>query len=137
MKLRYLWSSAREPFAGGPNNGIEAVPGLLEQLRASDDVEFVDTSNLSEEERSEWYGYAIVPAVWRHYEVKRVLGTNRHSACWFGAEVPALLVTDADPVGDTYPHRKGNRITTIHDFLTDLFAARAESTLSGSDIANR
>jgi hypothetical protein len=35
-----------------------------------------------------------------------MLGTNRRSTCFFGAEVPALLVTDADLVGDTYPHRK-------------------------------
>jgi hypothetical protein len=54
-----------------------------------------------------------------------MLGTNRRSAYFFGPEVPALLVTDADLVGDTYLHRKGNRITTIHAFLTGLLATHA------------
>jgi hypothetical protein len=64
-----------------------------------------------------------LPAVYKHYEVKRMLGTNRHSGCFFGAEVPALVVTDGDSVGDTYPHRKGNQIVTIRDFLTSLLAS--------------
>jgi len=51
-----------------------------------------------------------------------MLGTNRHSGCFFGAEVPALLVTNADSPGDTYSHRKGNRIVAIRSFLTELLA---------------
>lgn len=129
MKLTYFWSSdpARKPFSDERNEDIEAVASLLAQVRArGDDVEFVDTANLTEKERIESYAYVILPAVYRHYEVKRMLGTNRRSACFFGAEVPALLATGADLVGDTYPHRKRNRIMTIHAFLIGILAAHAE-----------
>jgi len=103
------------------NESIEAVPGLLEHLKAHGyEVELVNTLNLTEKDRIESYGRVIIPAVYKRYEVRKVLGTNRHSACWFGAEVPALFVTNTDSVGDTYPHRKGNRITTIHNFLVGL-----------------
>ena len=135
MKIRYFWSSdaTRKPFSDERNQGIEAVPGLLTELKAKDyDVEFVDISNLTESNRIESYARVTAPAVYSHYEVKKMLGTNRHSACWFGAEVPALLVTDADSVGDTYPHRKGNRITTIYGFLTGLLAARSLASTPSS-----
>jgi hypothetical protein len=125
MKLSYYWSSdeARKPISGERNEGIEAVPDLLRQLAArGTDVEFVDTAHFTEKARIESYSRVALPAVYRHYEVKRMLGTNRHSGCFFGAEVPALLITNADSAGDTYPHRKGNRITTIHSFLTELLA---------------
>jgi hypothetical protein len=125
MKLLYFWSSddARKPFPSERNEGIESVPGLLRQMQARGaQVEFVDTAQLSEKERIETYTRVALPAVYRHYEVKRMLGSNRHSGCFFGAEVPALLVTDTDSPGDTYPHRKGDRIVTIHSFLTDLLA---------------
>jgi hypothetical protein len=128
MKITYFSSSdtTRKPFSDERNEGIEAVPVLLRQLKARGyDVEFVDISNLSEKDRFEFYVRVIPPAVYKHYEIKKMLGTNRHSACWFGAEVPALLVTEADSVGDTYPHRIGNRITTIHGFLAALLVARA------------
>lgn len=137
MKLTYFSSSdpTRQPFNGERNAGIEDVPSLLAEAKArGDDIEFVDTANLTEKERIERYSRAILPAVYRHYEVKRMLGTNRRSACFFGAEVPALLVTDrdGDSVGDTYPNRKGNRITTIHAFLIDLLGS-----VSPSEHANR
>jgi hypothetical protein len=125
MKMIYFSSSDsdRKPFSGERNEGIEAVPGLLRQLKdLCLEVEFVDITNLTDNERFRAYMRVIWPAVHKHYEIKKMFGTNRRSACWFGAEVPALLVVDADPVGDTYPHRKGNRITTIHDFLNGLLA---------------
>src|SRR5258708_25883189 len=112
MKLTYFWSSdlARKPFITKCNESVEAVPHLLEELRARGwDVEFVDTANMTEKQRFECYSRVTLPAVYKRYEVKKVLGTNRHSACWFGAEVPALLVTNTDSVGDTYPHSNGNR----------------------------
>ena len=45
--------------------------------------------------------------VYKKYEIKRIFGTNRHSACWFGVQVPALIVKHnaQDMVGDTFPHR--------------------------------
>ena len=128
MKLMYFWSSdlTRKPFITKCNESIEAVSDLLGHLKAHGyDVELVDTLNLTEKDRIASYGRVIIPAVFKHYEVRKLLGTNRHSACWFGAEVPALFVPNSDTVGDTYPHRKGNRITTIHDFLAGLPTGRA------------
>jgi hypothetical protein len=125
MKLSYFSSSdeARKPFVGERNEGIEAVPELLKRLQARGaEVEFIDTAHLNEKARIESYTRVALPAVYRHYEVKRMLGSNRHSGCFFGAEVPALLVRDDDTVGDTYPHRKGDRIFTIHSFLANLLA---------------
>jgi hypothetical protein len=123
MNLTYFWSSdlARKPFMTKCNESIETVPHLLEELRArGSDVKFVDTADMTEKQRFECYSRVTLPAVYKRYEVRKVLGTNRHSACWFGAEVPALFVTNTDSVGDTYPHRKGNRVTTIHNFLAGL-----------------
>jgi hypothetical protein len=140
MKLTYFWSSdvTRQAFSGERNDGIEAVPALLAEATArGTDIECVDTANLTEKERVERYSRAILPAVYKHYEVKRMLGTNRRSACFFGAEVPALLVTDrdGDSVGDTYPNRKGNRITTIHAFLIDLLGRVSPSDNASGELA--
>lgn len=129
MKLTYFNSpdSTRKPLNIPANQGIESVPDLLEQLKAQGcDVEFVDVSSMNESERFDAYKRVAAPAIYKHYEVKRVLGTNRRSACWFGAEVPALLVTDSDSIGDSYPHRKQNRITTIQRCLTALLASQQQ-----------
>lgn len=132
MKLFYYWSSdeSRKPLPGERNEEIDAVPALLNRLmKRGVEVELVDTARATDKERIQMYTRAALPAVYKHYEVKRMLGTNRHSGCFFGAEVPALLVTDDESVGDTYPHRKGDRVATIHAFLTGLLAmdARGQS----------
>ncbi len=131
MKLTYFWSSdtTRKPFSADRNEGIEAVPHLLKELRARGcDVESVDTANMTEKQRFESYSHVALPAVYKHYDIRKMLGTNRRSACWFGAEVPALLAADSDSIGDAYPHRKESRITTIHGFLVQLLATRAADT---------
>ena len=133
MKLLYFWSSdpSRKPVPRERNHGIEAVPALLTQVRARGaDVEYIDTANLTEKARIENYARAVLPAVYKHYEIKRILGSNRRSGCFFGAEVPALLATEGNSVGDTYPHRIGERIMTIHGFLTGLLVADQPSTKS-------
>jgi hypothetical protein len=107
-------------FQDERNNGIDAVPALLQKLeRRGVNVRRIDPRPLTGEQRFHEYTKAIIPAVYKKYEVKRIFGTNRHSACWFGVQVPALLVKHDDEVGDTYPHRKsGNIVVTIHEFLT-------------------
>ena len=112
-------------FKDERNRGIEAVPGLLEHLeRFGARVRRIDLRPLSAEQRSHEYAKATIPAVHKKYEVKRIFGTNRHSACWFGLQVPALVVKETvNAVGDTYPHRKsGNIVVTIHQFLTAALA---------------
>jgi hypothetical protein len=108
------------------NKGIEAVPFLLREFeRRGASIHRIDPSTLSFEERFREYSKATIPAIHKKYEVKRMFGTNRHSACFFGLQVPALLAKKtADDVGDTYPHRESpNTLVTIYDFLTGALAA--------------
>jgi hypothetical protein len=115
------------------NRGIEAVPSLLEQLeRFGARVRRIDLSLLTTEQRFHEYAKATIPAVHKKYEVKRIFGTNRRSACWFGQQVPALVVKETvDTVGDTYPHRgSGNTVVTIHQFLTAAVAALEQDRLT-------
>lgn len=137
MKLTYFWSSdpMRMPFSTRCNERIGAVPELLRHLKAAGyNAESVDISTLTEKERNEAYVRVSLPAVYRRYELRKLLGTNRRSACWFGAEVPALLVTLGDAASDTYPHRKENRIATIHDFLTNLLATGTSREKPGRSV---
>jgi hypothetical protein len=136
MELTYL--SPRETalvFRDDRNRNIEDVDVLLDQLeKRGASIIRIDPSALSPEERLRSYSRAIIPAVYKKYEVKRVFGTNRHSACWFGVQVPALIVkrNAQDIVGDTFPHRvPPNSIITIHDFLTSAFAIVASATRVG------
>ena len=115
------------------NRGIEAVPALLEQLECvGARVRRVDIRPLSSEQRFHEYTKATIPAVHKKYEVKRIFGTARHSACWFGIQVPALVVKETvDAVGDTYPHRKSeNTIVTIHQFLAAAVVALEQGHLT-------
>ncbi|MBV8360286.1 MAG: hypothetical protein JO189_20475 [Deltaproteobacteria bacterium] len=67
------------------NRGIEAVPDLLEQIeRFAVRVHRIDLRTSSAEQRFQEYAKATIPAVHKKYEVKRMFGTNRRSACWFG-----------------------------------------------------
>jgi hypothetical protein len=132
MQLTFLYpSNFAMVFQDDRNKGIEAVPALLEQLeRRGAKVTRIDPNTLTQDQRIHEYSRAIIPAVYKKYEVKRIFGTNRHSACWFGVQVPALIVKrDSDDiVGDTYPHRKPpNTVVTIHDYLSVTLAALAES----------
>ncbi len=107
------------------NRGIEAVPALLHELeRRGITVRRVDLSTTPEHERFTEYSKACWPAVSKRYEVKRMFGTNRQSALFFGLQVPALLVKESgEMVSDTYPHReRPNTIVTIYDFLTKALA---------------
>jgi hypothetical protein len=117
-------------FEDERNRGIDAVPALLEQLeRLGAKVRRVEPRKLSAERRFQEYAKATIPAVHKRYEVKRIFGTNRCSACWFGLQVPALVVKEAvDAVGDTYPHRKsGTTLVTIYQFVCAALA-----TLNGA-----
>jgi hypothetical protein len=102
----------------------------LERFGAS--LRRVDIRTMSAEQRFHEYTKATIPAVHKKYEVKRMFGANRHSACWFGLQVPALLVKETvDAVGDTYPHRKSaNTLVTIHEFLAAAVAALKQDRLT-------
>jgi hypothetical protein len=129
----YFPSDPSVLFQDERNGGLEAVPALLEQLeRFGARVRRVDVRTMSAEQRFHEYTKATIPAVHKKYEVKRMFGTNRHSACWFGLQVPALVVKErVDAVGDTYPHRKSaNTLVTIHEFLAAAVAALKQDRLT-------
>jgi hypothetical protein len=121
MNLVYYFSSQSQPFEIDRNEGIADIPKLLKRLDTKGHrVEIRDTAAMTAAQRTKAYISAILPAIYRHYELRKMFGSNRISACWFGAEVPALVVTNSDATGDTYPHRKGDRITTIQSYLAEL-----------------
>src|SRR5579875_2248285 len=121
----YFPSNSAILFDDDRNRALDAVPALLERLELRGArVRRIDSLKLSAEQRFEEYTRATIPAIYKKYEVKRVFGTNRHSARWFGVQVPALVVKPTpDAVGDTYPHReRPNTIVTIYDFLSNALA---------------
>ena len=55
----------------------------------------------------------------RKFGIRRVFGTRRRSGCFFGREVPALLVYEdsgSHPI-DVYPQQRLGRTITINEFL--------------------
>lgn len=137
VRLAYYASSQDEPLADECNVGIEEVAHLLERVRSLGlDVEFVDTSGWSEDERAEAYSLAATPAVVRHsktYSVRRAFGTRRRGGEFFGRGVPALVVyrgAGGLPT-DVYPHYEGDRPVTIRDFLRRLLEDPGSALGSG------
>lgn len=93
---------------------------LLEKLKSKKklDYKIIDTSKMSEPQRTEAYGKAVMASVYNKYQVRTVFGTNRQSGFFFGKEQPALLV-EGD-IWDIYPHKKDGKIITIEGFLSKL-----------------
>jgi hypothetical protein len=66
------------------NDGIDAVPRLLKRLEAKGHrVEMKNTATMTARQCKEAYIRAIAPAVYHHYELRKMFGSNRISACWF------------------------------------------------------
>jgi hypothetical protein len=131
----YCASDPAVRFSDARNRGIEVVRSLLEELeRRGVKVRTVDPRTLSSEQLLDAYAQAMIPAICRKYEVKRMFGTKQHSACWFGYQVPALLVQQtADDIYDTYPHNTPeNVVVTIHDFVTGVIATSVQNA-AGND----
>jgi hypothetical protein len=122
----YCASDPAVRFNDARNRGIEVVRSLLEELeRRGVKLRRIEPHTLSSEQLLDAYAQATIPAICKKYEVKRMFGTNQHSACWFGCQVPALLVKQTpDDIGDTYPHSTAeNVVVTIHEFVTGALAA--------------
>lgn len=84
--------------------------------------EQIDTAELPNEKLYEAYADAWIPSVYRKFGIRRVFGTRRRSGCFFGREVPALLVYEDGgraPI-DVYPHEELGHTVTIRDLLMGL-----------------
>lgn len=126
----YCASDPALRFKDARNRGIEVVRGLLEELEGRGvKVRRIEPRTLSSEQLLDAYAQATIPAICKKYEVKSMFGTNQRSACWFGCEVPALLVKQTpDDIGDTYPHStEENVVVTIHEFVTGVLVAVRQS----------
>jgi len=113
------------------NEGIEQVMDLLEEARQRGvEVEMVDARRLSQEDLTGAYGHAVIPSVWKRVGIRRVFGTRRNSAAFFGKGVPALLVYEGgeEYPSDVYPHREGSHVITIREFLKSLLAVGGSGT---------
>lgn len=131
MELTYYCAS--DPalrFGDERNRGIEVVRGLLEELeRGGVKVRRIDPRTLTSQQLLDAYAQAAIPAISKKYDVKNIFGTSNQLACWFGCQVPALLVGQTrDDVGDTYPHcTADNVIVTIYQFVSETLSAMRAS----------
>lgn len=112
-----LYLNPNEPNV---RSDIGKITGLLEKLKKSKKIDYkiIDTSKMTDSERSSAYANVIGPSVFNKYEVRRVFGTNRNSGVWFGKEQPALLVQG--DIWEIFPHRKNGKDVTIEKFLENL-----------------
>jgi hypothetical protein len=78
---------------------------------------------LREDEIQEVYLRAIAPSVEKKYSIQQAFGNLHHPGFLFGRGVPALIVqsTSGTMAEDIFPHKKLERIVTIHDALSRLF----------------
>jgi hypothetical protein len=126
----YSTSDPALRFGDERNRGIEVVRGLLEELeRGGVKIRRVDPRTLTPQQLLDAYAQATIPAICKKYDVKGIFGASNQLACWFGCQVPALLVEQTrHDVGDTYPHcTADNVIVTIHQFVSETLAAMRAS----------
>jgi hypothetical protein len=126
----YSTSDPALRFGDERNRGIEVVRGLLEELeRGGVKVRRIDPRTLTPQQLLDAYAQATIPAICKKYDVKSIFGTSNQLACWFGCQVPALLVEQTrDDVGDTYPHcTADNVVVTIHQFVSETLSAMRAS----------
>jgi hypothetical protein len=79
------------------------------------------------------YADAWLPSVSKKFGIRRVFGTRHLGGCFFGREVPALLVfkDDEEQPVNVYPHEEHGRIVTIKEFMQALLSAGERGILEG------
>ena len=123
MKLKLIYSPTNSPFDKPHNKDFDKALVLLKnEIHHYAEVEIIEAGKISDEERYNIYSQAFFPSVRKKLRLRQVFGTRRRSGCFFGKEIPALLVYEEDmkyPVS-IYPHEKNGRIITIKEFLETL-----------------
>ncbi len=103
------------------NADIDSALGKIEDLRRQGKVRVVEPSD--DEVQAAYIG-AIAPSVRKKYPIRQVFGSRRQSGFLFGRGVPALVVQSASGTiaEDVFPHKESERIVTINEALSRLFA---------------
>jgi hypothetical protein len=123
VNLKLYYSTKQQPLDDPANHGFSEAMDYLALARSQGIVcEKVDTSELPNNKVYEAYADAWRPSISRKLAIRRVFGTRRRSGCFFGREVPALLVYDenGDHPIDVYPHEELGRIVTIREYVRKL-----------------
>jgi hypothetical protein len=122
-------------MAAEVNEGFDplVVFSLLDTIKERKGVDFriVDTARIGSEELSRAYEDAVKAAVWNRYPIRKVFGTNSSSGCFFGKEVPALIVWNDNQVKDVFPHEEDGGAATIRAYLESQLGIKT----SGSSLA--
>lgn len=66
------------------------------------------------------YDSAVTASIWKQYAIRKIFGTNKASASFFGRGLPALLVFEGEHPAHVYPHEERRGIVTIRDYLESL-----------------
>ncbi|MFQ5855749.1 MAG: hypothetical protein ACE5LU_08930 [Anaerolineae bacterium] len=125
VELKLYYNTQQEPADNPANAGLFEAMELLSRLQNRGiTCEKIDTAALPDETIYRAYADAWIPSVSKKFAIRRVFGTRRRSGCYFGREVPALLVYENDgehPV-DVYPREEFGRTVMLREFLEDLLA---------------
>lgn len=128
MKLKLYYSTKQHPLDDPTNHGFSEAVDLLAFLQSQGIIcEKIDTTELPNDKVYEAYAAAWHSSVSKKFGIRRVFGTRRRSGCFFGREVPALLVYEDSgrhPI-DVYPQERLGRTITIKEYLTGLLAHSA------------
>ncbi len=135
LKLYYAENDVMEV---SENRGFDPlkIHALLSRLKEQHEIDFtiVDVSQCSAAELNRAYDAAVKAAVWNRYPIRKVFGTNKSSASFFGGGVPALLVYEAERPVHVFPHEEpGGEAATIRDYLDKLLRGDG----GGKELAQR
>ena len=122
------------------NHGFDPlkIHALLARLKKERGVDYqiVDAAQCSSVELNQAYEAAVKAAVWNRYPIRKVFGTNKSSASFFGRGVPAMLVYEGERTIQVYPHEGAEgKPVTIRDHLEKLVHGdqRGEALVSRMD----
>ena len=130
MRIELYYSSTHTLLEDPANEGfhLDEILQLLRGLESQGRVacKIVDSRTLADRDLHDVYVLATMPAVNKArtgYNIRQVFGSRRRSSTHFGTQVPALLVYDeveSTYPTDVYPHRVGQAMMTIREFLEGL-----------------
>ena len=102
------------------NANIDAALDRIDRLRCQGKVRVVKASD---NKLLASYLQASTPSVEKKYSIQQAFGNLHHPGFLFGRGVPALIVqsTSGTMAVDIFPHKKLERIVTVHEALSELF----------------